>query len=87
VRRVGLMMTIMNAMNAVSCVASARPRPAGQIRLAVLAVAGQGTTVSIVRRGTAVAVLDAPFAGDISVDRPTYKTTDVARFRLGRPPV
>lgn len=81
------MMTIMNATNAVSCVVSARPRPAGHTILAVSAVTGQGITVSIARRGTAVAVLDAPLAGDISVDGPAYKTTDVARFRLGRPPV
>lgn len=80
------MNTISTAMHAVSCVVSARPRTAGQIRLADLFDEGQGTTVSIARR-TAVALADAPFAGDISVDAPTYKTTDVARLRLGRPPV
>lgn len=81
------MNTIMSATSAASCVVSARPRPAGQIRLADLTVTGQGTAVSIARRGTAVAVADAPVAGDISVDAPTFKTTDVVRSRLGRPPV
>lgn len=81
------MNTMMIAMSAASCVVSARPRPAGQILLADVTVTGQGTTVSIARRGTALAVADAPFAGDISADAPTYKTTDVARFHLGRPPV
>lgn len=79
-------------MNAVSCVLSVRPRAAGQIRLADTHVMGQGTTVSIAAvTGGRVADFRAPFQGDVWVlgrtFAPAYKTTDVVRSRLGRPPV
>ena len=80
-------------MSAVSCVLSVRPRSAGQIRLADTHAQGQGTTVSIAARmgSRVVAVAGAPVQGDSSVAAltfdPTYKTSDVARSRSGRPPV
>ena len=79
-------------MNAVSCVLSVRPRAAGQIRLADTHVMGQGTTVSIAAADAGrVADFRAPFQGDVWVlgrtSAPAYKTNDVVRSRLGRPPV
>ncbi len=82
------MRNITMTMNAVSCVLSVRPRPAGQILLADTHAQGQGTTVSFVAlTGLRTAGVDAPIFGDFSVVRPTYKTTDVACFRSWRPPV
>lgn len=79
-------------MNAASCVLSVRLRPAGQIRLADIHAEGQGTTVSIAAGQGSRAVTVAPVQGDSSVAAaltfdPTYKTSDVARSRSGRPPV
>ncbi len=75
-------------MNAVSCVLSVRPRGAGQSLIADLHAQGQGTTVSFVApTGLRTAAFGAPVFGDLSVARPTYKTTDVACFRSWRPPV
>jgi hypothetical protein len=79
-------------MNAVSCVLSARPRSAGQIRLADILAQGQGTAVSIAARMAVRVVAGAPDTGDSSVAAaltfdPNYKTSDVARSRSGRPPV
>ena len=77
-------------MNAVACVLSVRPGPIGQLLLAD--VQGQGTTVSVVaRQGRGLAVAGALVEGvamraAVTFD-PDYKPTDVARSRLGRPPV
>lgn len=81
------MITIVTAMSAASCAVSARPRPAVQIPLAGAAVPGQGTGMPIAPLGMAAAVTEVPVAGDNSVDAPTFTPTDVARFRLRRPPV
>jgi hypothetical protein len=79
---------ITMTMNAAPCVLSVRlRRPAEVISAAVLAQ-GQGTTVSTLAfAGRGVAVLGSQVNGDLSVIAPTYKTTDVACFRSGRPPV
>ena len=79
-------------MHAASCVLSVRPRAAGQIRLADTRVMGQGTAVSIAAvNGGRVADFRTPSQGDVSVlgrtFAPAYKTIDVVRSRLGRPPV
>ena len=80
-------------MNAVSCVLSVRLRPTtGQVRLADIQAPEQGTTVSIAAvNGGRVADFRLPSQGDVSVlgrtFAPAYKTIDVVRSRLGRPPV
>ncbi|HEU5144020.1 MAG TPA: hypothetical protein VFT81_02500 [Dermatophilaceae bacterium] len=79
---------ITMTMNAAPCVLSVRLRRPTQVISAAAVAQGQGTTVSafaLAARG--VAVLGSPVDGDLSVIAPTYKTTDVARFRSGRPPV
>lgn len=82
------MNTITMAMNAVSCVVSARPRPVNPVFIAAPDAPAQGTTVSISGlKGLRAAVAGAPVTGRVSVFAKTYLTTDVARFRSGRPPV
>ena len=82
------MENITMTMNAVTCVLSVRPRLVNRVFMADLRAEGQGTTVSTVAlTGLGTAVFGAPITGDVSVIAPTYKTTDVARFRSGRPPV
>lgn len=82
------MENITMTMNAVSCVLSVRPRPVNLVFTADLRAQGQGTTVSsVVRTGLRTAIFGAPVDGDVSAIAATYKTTDVARFRSGRPPV
>lgn len=82
------MNTITMAMNAVSCVVSARPRQVSPIRVADLQAQVRGTTVSIFGlKGLRAAVAGAPVTGRVPVFAETYPTTDVARFRSGRPPV
>lgn len=81
------MENITMTMNADSCVLSVRPRLVNRVFIADLRQ-GQGTTVSTVAlAGLGTAVFGAPVNGDVSVIAPTYKTTDVACFRSGRPPV
>lgn len=82
------MENITMTMNAVPCVLSVRLRLVNQVFIADNHAQGQGTTVSTVAlAGLGTAVLGAPVTGDLSVIAPTYKTTDVASFRSGRPPV
>ncbi|MDN5797239.1 MAG: hypothetical protein L0H79_15995 [Intrasporangium sp.] len=81
------MNTMITAMNAVPCGVVARPRPVGQILLATTAVTLQGTVVPFAALGTPIVVVDARAFEGSSVDAPTYKTTDVVRSHLGRPPV
>ena len=84
------MRNITMAMNAASCVASARPRPVS-ILTADVRIDAQGTGVSIVApadvrtaaRGVQGSV---PFAAGVDLTA-IYKTPDVARSRSGRPPV
>lgn len=77
-------MNHIETMNAGNCVLSVRPRWAGPVQLAPVAVADTGRTLSIATR-TARALADVPFTGDVSGI--AYKTSDVARPWLGRPPV
>lgn len=73
--------------NAAVCVVSVRPRPVGHLLVADRADR-QGTTVSIAAyRGQDLSGFGAPVQGDTSVLVTTLKTIDVARSRLGRPPV
>ncbi|MDC5698962.1 hypothetical protein OO014_17045 [Intrasporangium calvum] len=77
-------------MSAVSCVASARPRPA-TVLLAATDVQGQGTVLSFatpidVRRVDAIEAAGLVPATDVDLTA-IYKTPDVARSRSGRPPV
>ncbi|EWT00322.1 hypothetical protein N865_16350 [Intrasporangium oryzae NRRL B-24470] len=73
--------------NAAACVVSVRPRPVSHLLVADRADR-QGTTVSIAAyRGAALSGFGAPAQGDTSVVVTTLKTFDVARSRLGRPPV
>lgn len=82
------MKNITMTTNAGVCVVSVRPRPAGQVLTADLRAQGQGTTVSIARYlGLGLIGFGAPFQGDAFVVATTNKTLDVARSRLGRPPV
>ncbi len=82
------MENITMTMNAASCVLSVRPRPVNRVFVADTHAQGQGTTVSTVAlTGLATAIFRAPVSGDISAVAPAYKTTDVACFRSGRPPV
>jgi hypothetical protein len=74
--------------NAARCVLSVRLGRPAQVIIADLLAQGQGTTVSThAFAGLGVAVLGSRVNGDLSVIAPTYKTTDVACFRSGRPPV
>jgi hypothetical protein len=85
------MRNITMTMNAVSCVVSARPRPAS-ILLADVHVEAQGTGVSIVAPAGVRRMADrgvkgfVPFAAGVDLTA-IYKTPDVARSRSGRPPV
>ncbi len=79
-------------MNAVTCVASVRPRVAGPVRLADALRTDQGITVSTAAlAGGRVAGFGAPVMGEVSISAltfvATYKTPDVVRSRSGRPPV
>jgi hypothetical protein len=79
---------ITMTMNADLCVLSVRLRRPAEVIVAAALALGQGTTVSTrAFAGVGVAVLGSRVNGDLSVIAPTYKTTDVARFRSGRPPV
>lgn len=84
------MRNITMTMNAVSCVASARPRPAS-ILLATRRFEAQGTGVSIVAPIGVRVVADRAVTGHIPFAAVGYlatnKTPDVARSRSGRPPV
>lgn len=85
------MRNITMTMNAVSCVASARPRSAS-ILLADVQPGLQGTGVSIVSPADVRRIADrgvkgsVPFAAGVDFTA-IYKTPDVARSRSGRPPV
>jgi hypothetical protein len=78
-------------MNAVACVLSVRPRPVGQLLMTDAHAQGQGTTVSTVAprglRAVAAAAIQGHTPVAVLTFDPDYKPTDVARSRLGRPPV
>ena len=85
------MRNITMTMNAVSCVASARPRSAS-ILLADIRLGLQGTGVSIVAPAGVRRIADRGVKGSVpfgaGVDLIAFdQTSDVARFRSGRPPV
>jgi hypothetical protein len=82
------MNTITMTMSAVSCARSVRLRPVTPVFVAAPDAPAQGTTVSIAGlTGLRAAVIGAPVTGHVSDFGKTYPTTDVARFRSGRPPV
>lgn len=74
--------------NAVRCVASARPRMASPVRVAVSHAPFRGTAVSAdASFGPALAAVGAPITWTAALAGPNYPTTDVVRSRQGRPPV
>jgi hypothetical protein len=85
------MRNITMTINAVSCVAAARPRSAS-ILLADVQVGAQGTGASIVTPAGVRRIADrgvkgfVPFAAGVDLTA-INKTSDVARSRSGRPPV
>ncbi|HKX68930.1 MAG TPA: hypothetical protein VJN29_17060 [Intrasporangium sp.] len=85
------MRNITMTMNAASCAALTRPRPAS-ILLADVWSGLQGTGVSIVAPAGVRRIADrgvkgsVPFAAGVDLTA-IYKTSDVARSRSGRHPV